>query len=115
MPFVINKTRSTSRDDRRMAGMEQAVQTEQTEQEAPELTPEDRKALQQAHRQLQFAHSAYMHADADLHDAAATELSAATLHFDAVYMRVYGVSASDLRRRRSELLARGYRNHFPVA
>ena len=85
------------------------------EQEAPALTPEDRDALQQAHRQLQHAHSAYMHADTDLHDAAATELTAATLHFDAVYMRVYGVSASDLRRRRAELLARGYRNHFPVA
>ena len=92
--------------------MEQALQTESV---APELTPEDRAELQQAHRQLQHAHSAYMHADIDLHDAAATELTAATLHFDAVYMRVYGVAASELRRRRTELLARGYRNHFPVA
>ena len=79
------------------------------------INQEDRDTLQQAHRQLQHAHSAYMHADADLHDAAATELSAATLHFDAVYMRVYGVSAADLRRRRAELLTRGFRNHFPVA
>ncbi len=87
----------------------------QAQQEAPALSQEDRDTLQQAHRQLQHAHSAYMHADADLHDAAATELTAATLHFDAVYMRVYGVAASELRRRRTELLARGYRNHFPVA
>lgn len=83
-----------------------------TKKELDAIKRQNDTDLQEARRRVEIALRQWNSLPPENNDWCALEHQAAILHCDAVYLRVTGLSYSDLQEKKQELEARGYVNDF---